>query len=182
MNIVSVQVGLPRRVTWKGKDVTTGIFKEPVDGPVMVRTLNLDGDRQADLSVHGGTNKAVYLYPSEHYPWWRQQLPEMQLPHGMFGENLTTAGLLEQDLHVGDRFRLGGAEVVVTQPRMPCFKLAIRFGRDDIIRRFLESGRSGFYVAVLREGEVQAGDAIERIARGEGRASIADVFRSYARR
>jgi len=181
MHILSIQVGQPRRVEWKGRAVTTGIFKEPVDGPVMLRTLNLDGDRQADLTVHGGTTKAVYAYPSEHYPWWRQELPETPLPPGMFGENLTTVGLLEDEVRIGDRFRIGavgGAEVVVTKPRMPCFKLAIRFGRDDIIRRFLEAGHSGLYFAVVREGVVQAGDALERIGREPGSATVAEVFRS----
>ena len=176
MKVISVQVGMPRDVVWKGRTVTTGIFKEPAEGPLLMRTLNLDGDGQADLSVHGGRNKAVYAYPSEHYLWWRSEFPELTLPHGMFGENLTVEGLLERDVHVGDRFRIGGAEVVVTQPRMPCFKLALRFGRDDILKRFLQSRRSGFYVAVLREGFVQPGDRIELLAREEDGISIHDAI------
>ncbi|HEV2802257.1 MAG TPA: MOSC domain-containing protein [Pyrinomonadaceae bacterium] len=180
MKIVSVQVGLPRVVSWRGRRVTTGIFKEPVEGAVMLRTLNLDGDGQADLSVHGGLTKAAYAYPSEHYEFWRDEFPEMQLPYGMFGENFTTEGLLETDINIGDRFRIGEAEVVVTEPRMPCYKLGLKFGRTDILKRFLLSGRSGFYFAVLREGEVQAGDAFERLGRDESGLSVADVVRLYA--
>ena len=149
MQVVSVNVGLPRDVLWKGRTVTTGIFKEPVAGRVQVRKFNLDGDKQADLSVHGGADKAVYLYPVEHYAYWRRELPDMELPWGMFGENLTTEGLLEDGVNIGDRFRVGSAEVVVTQPRMPCQKLAIRFGRSDIIKRFLASGRTGLYVRTM---------------------------------
>jgi len=148
MRIVSLNVGLPREVTWQGKVVTTGIFKKPVDVAVMLRTLNLDGDGQADLSVHGGISKAVYAYPSEHYAFWRAEFPEMNLPWGMFGENFTTEGLLEEEIYIGDRFRVGEAEITATEPRMPCYKLGIKFGRADIMKRFLASRRSGFYFAV----------------------------------
>jgi len=171
---------MPREVTWRGRSVTTGIFKEPVEGSVMMRTLNLDGDAQADLSVHGGTDKAVYAYPIEHYEYWRRELPDMKLPDGMFGENLTTAGLLETKVNIGDRFRIGGAEVLVTQPRVPCYKLAVKFGRTDILKKFLVSRRSGFYFAVLREGEVRAGDTIELLEHDENGVSIADIIRLYA--
>ena len=180
MKLISIQVGLPREVNWRGRSVTTGIFKEPVEGPVMLRTLNLDGDAQADLSVHGGTTKAAYAYPFEHYEYWRNELPDMDLPFGMFGENFTTEGLLEKDVNIGDRFRIGGAEVVVTEPRVPCYKLGIKFGRADILKRFLVSRRSGFYFAVLREGEIQPGDTIERLSRDENSVSIADIIRLYA--
>jgi MOSC domain-containing protein YiiM len=181
MKIITVQVGLPREVIWRGRSVTTGIFKEPVAGPVMVRTRNLDGDAQADLTVHGGAEKAVYAYPSEHYKFWRGEFPEMKLPHGMFGENLTTEGLLETDVNIGERFRIGEAELVVTQPRVPCYKLGIKFGRPDILKRFLISRRSGFYFAVLREGRVRAGDSIERLGgTGGNGVSVADVIRLYA--
>src|SRR5918996_932978 len=163
MRVMSVNVGLPRDVEWKGKRATTAIFKEPVAGRVAVRRLNLDGDRQADLSVHGGPSKAVYLYPSEHYAYWRRELPEMTLPWGMFGENLTTEGLLEDAVNIGDRLRVGSADVMVTEPRLPCYKLGIRFGRNDIIKRFRGGGRTGFYAAVLKEGDVAAGDTIERL-------------------
>src|SRR5205085_1517230 len=137
MKIISISVSRPRLRMWKGEPVSTGIFKEPVEGRVMLRTLNLDGDRQADLTVHGGPSKAVYAYPSEHYEFWKTELPETQLPWGMFGENFTTEGLLESEVNIGDRFRIGEAEVMVTQPRMPCYKLGIKFGRSDILRRFL---------------------------------------------
>src|SRR5262245_28815032 len=133
MRVVSVNVGLPQTVTWKGQLVMTGIFKAPIDGRVQVRRLNLDGDRQADLSVHGGPNKAIYVYPSEHYDYWRDEFPGMELPWGMFGENFTTVGLQEGAVHVGDQFRIGSAVAMVTQPRLPCYKLAAKFGREDII-------------------------------------------------
>src|SRR3990172_5826642 len=179
MKIVSVNVGLPREVIWKGKRVTTGILKEPITGRVMMRRLNLDGDRQADLSVHGGPSKAVYVYPVQHYDYWRGELPEMKLPWGMFGENLTTEGLLEDAVSIGDRLRIGSAEVMVTEPRMPCYKLGIKFGREDIIKRFLRSGRTGFYVAVLQEGEVGAGDSVDLIGRDGNDVAVADITRLY---
>src|SRR6266513_1674066 len=163
MKVLSVNVGLPREVTWRGKRVTTGIFKKPVNMPVMMRTLNLDGDQQADLTVHGGVSKAVYAYPSEHYNYWRTELPGTDLSWGMFGENFTTEGLLEDAVYIGDRFRIGETEVMVTEPRMPCYKLGIKFGRADIIKRFLASRRTGFYVAVTREGMVGAGYAFELV-------------------
>src|SRR6266567_6630488 len=175
MKLLSVNVGLPREIEWKGKIVRTSIFKAAVPGRVRVAKLNLEGDQQSDLSVHGGVDKAVYAYPSEHYPFWRRELPGMDLPWGVFGENLTTEGLLEETLHIGDRLRVGSSEFLVTQPRMPCFKLGIRFGRPDIVKQFLQSGRSGFYLAVEREGEVGPGDAIERLARPEQRLTVADV-------
>lgn len=179
MKIISVNVGLPREVLWKGRTVTTGIFKEPVEGHIMVRELNLDGDHQADLSVHGGPDKAVYAYPAEHYDYWRGELPDMNLAWGTFGENLTTEGLLEGKVNVGDRFRIGSAVLMVTQPRMPCYKLGVKFGRDDIVKRFLRSKRTGFYFSVLEEGKVGAGDAIEFISRDENKVTVADITRLY---
>src|SRR5437764_2970582 len=174
MKVISVNVGLPRNVEWRGRIVQTSIFKEPVAGTVRVRRLNIEGDQQSDLTVHGGVGKAVYVYPSEHYSFWRQELPDADLPWGAFGENLTTTGLSEDDVHIGDRFGIGSAEFVVTQPRMPCFKLTIRFGRADMIKRFLCSGRSGFYLAVTKEGEIAAGDAISLISRHPGAITIAE--------
>lgn len=181
MKIISISVSRPRLVIWKGEPVSTGIFKEPVAGPVMLRTLNLDGDRQADLTVHGGPSKAVYAYPSEHYEFWKQELPEMQLPWGMFGENLTTEGLMEAEVNIGDRFRIGEAELMVTEPRMPCYKLGIKFGRADILRRFLSSGRSGFYFSVLQEGLVAAGDRVVPLSQDKHGVKVADITRLYAR-
>ena len=180
MKIISVNVGRPRLVEWDGQIVSTGIYKEPIEGRVMLRTLNFDGDRQADLTVHGGPTKAAYAYPAEHYNYWREELPGTELPWGMFGENLTTEGLDESDINVGDRFRLGSAEVMVTEPRMPCYKLGIKFGRSDIIKRFLVSGRTGFYFSVQREGEVAAGDEIELIARNEHSVTVADITGLYS--
>jgi len=179
MRIISLNVGLPREVIWHGHTVETGIFKEPVTGRVMLRTLNLDGDRQADLTVHGGEYKAVYCYPLEHYDYWKEELPGRDLPLGIFGENFTTEGLLENSVHLGDRFSMGRAEVVVTQPRLPCYKLAVRFQADDMVKKFLTSRRSGFYVAVTREGEVGAGSEIKEVARDKYQVSIADIVRLY---
>lgn len=180
MKLISVNVGQPRAVTIDGETVLTGIYKRPVHGPLMLRTLNLDGDRQADLSVHGGVNKAVYAYPSEHYAFWREQLPDVRFDWGQFGENFTVEGLLEDQICLGDQFRIGEAEVVVTQPRLPCFKLAHKFGRKDMIQRFLDSRRTGFYLAVVREGRVEAGNRIEWTHRDPQRVTIADVVRLYA--
>jgi len=180
MKIISVNVGLPRLVLRNGEPVSTGIFKEPVAGRVMVRTLNLYGDRQADLSVHGGPEKAVYLYPSEHYDFWKRELPDMDLPWGMFGENFTTSGLLETEVNIGDKFRVGTAEVMVTQPRMPCYKLGIRFGRTDIIKRFLASERTGFYFSVLNEGEAGAGDDFELLVKNASGVRVVEVTRLYS--
>ena len=179
MQVLSVNVGLPRDVQWKGKIVSTGIFKTEVSGQVHVGTLNLDGDGQADLSVHGGLTKAIYAYPSEHYEFWRAELPGTALPWGAFGENLSTTGLAEDEVLIGDEFRIGTARVRATEPRMPCYKLGIRFEQEDIVKRFLESERSGFYFSVLREGRIQAGDAIEPVKKNSRSVSVAEVTRLY---
>ena len=179
MKLMAVNVGLPQTVSWQGKSVTTGIFKQTVTGRVPVRTLNIDGDRQADLTVHGGVDKAVYAYPMEHYPYWQQELPGVELPWGAFGENLTVAGLSETAVNIGDRLRIGSAELLVTQPRFPCFKLNLKFDRDDMVSRFLASGLSGIYLAVVQEGEIGAGDAIELISRDERNITVADIVRIY---
>ena len=179
MKLVSVNTGLPREVTWHDMTVTTSIFKEPVAGRVALRKLNLDGDRQADLTVHGGEFKAVYCYPLVHYDYWKQELPGRDLPLAIFGENFTTDGLLEDSVHLGDRFSIGSAEVVVTQPRLPCYKLGIRFQADDMVKRFLASGRSGFYLAVTREGEVAAGDEIKQLARDPQAVPVSEITRLY---
>jgi MOSC domain-containing protein YiiM len=179
MKLISVNVGLPREVIWKKHSITTGIFKEPVEGTIKVRSLNLDGDRQADLTVHGGRDKAVYAYAAEHYAYWQKALPEMNLPFGMFGENLTTEGLFEAEVNIGDRLRIGSALFEVTQPRMPCYKLGVKFGRDDIIKKFLESERSGIYFAVIEEGEIKAGDEIEFISHDENKVTVTDIARLY---
>ena len=180
MKILSVNVGTPRDVEWRGKTVRTSIFKAPVPGRVRVNGLNLQGDQQSDLAVHGGVDKAVYAYASEHYAFWRNELPDMEFPWAAFGENLTTEGLLDSEVRIGDRFRAGSAEFAVTQPRMPCFKLGIRFNRPDMVKRFMRSGRTGFYLAVLQEGEVAAGDSFERVARDEHDITVADIAGLYA--
>ena len=179
MKVVSVNVGFPKTVQWKDQPVTTGIFKSPVEGPVALRKHNLDGDQQADLSVHGGPTKAVYVYPVQHYTYWRDELPGVDLGWGHFGENFSVDGMDEDSICIGDEFSVGTARVVVTEPRMPCFKLSVRFGRIDMPKRFLQSQRSGFYFGVVEEGEVQAGDALELLSRHPDGLAVADVTRLY---
>ena len=177
MRVISVNGGLPRDVIWKGMTVQTGVFKDPADGPVTIRKLNLAGDQQADLTVHGGAQKAVYGYPAEHYEYWRKKLQEVPFSWSKFGENLTTEGLAEDTLCIGDRLRVGSAGLVVTQPHMPCYKLALRFDRDDMIKRFLMSQRSGFYFSVIEEGEVHAGSKVEILSRDSHRVDVVDIVR-----
>jgi MOSC domain-containing protein YiiM len=184
MKLVSVNTGLPREVVWHGINVSTGIFKEPIAGRIALRTLNLDGDRQADLQVHGGKYKAVYCYPVAHYDYWRRELPGRELPTAIFGENFTVDASsmespLEDSVHLGDRFSVGSAEVIVTQPRLPCYKLALRFQMDDMVKRFLASGRTGFYFAVTREGEVGAEDEMKRIGRDPNGVPVSEITRLY---
>lgn len=179
MRLVSVSVGLPREITRHGMVISTGIFKEPVHGRIALRKLNLDGDRQADLSVHGGEYKAVYCYPIEYYGFWKRELPGRELPPGVFGENFTTAGLLDDSVHIGDQFAVGSTEVVVTQPRVPCYKLGARFESDDMVKRFLTSRRTGFYLAVSREGEVGAGDEIRVLRRDPNGVPVSEITRLY---
>jgi MOSC domain-containing protein YiiM len=180
MKLVSLNVGLPREVTWRGRKITPGIYKQPVEGRVALRKLNLDGDRQADLTVHGGEHKAVYCYPLTHYDYWSRELPNRKLPPGAFGENFTTDGLLEDSIHVGDRFAVGSAEVIVTQPRLPCYKLGVKFQSEHMVKRFFASRRTGFYLAVAREGEVGTGDEIELISRDPSGVPVSEVTRLYA--
>jgi MOSC domain-containing protein YiiM len=175
VKLVSLNVARPRLTVYKGTTINTGIFKKPVAGRVALRTLNLDGDRQADLRVHGGPHKAVYAYPAEHYEYWRRQLPDMDLPWSMFGENFTTEGLTEENVQVGDRFRIGSSIVMIRQPRVPCYKLAAKFQRDDILQRFLRSGHSGFYFSVEQEGGVEVGDSFQLISREDNAITIAEM-------
>ena len=179
MQLLSVNVGMPREVVAGDRLVRTSIFKSPVTGRIAIRNHHLAGDEQSDPSVHGGRFKAIYAYPHEHYAFWREQLPGIDLQPGHFGENLTIEGLLESDAHIGDRLRIGSAELVVTQPRMPCFKLGLRFGRADMVKRFLASRRSGFYLSVAVEGDVASGDAIEVVERHRAAVSIPELLRIY---
>ncbi|HET9177033.1 MAG TPA: MOSC domain-containing protein [Terriglobia bacterium] len=176
MKVLSVNAGLPRQVVSSGQAVTTGIYKFPVRQRVKVKKLNIEGDGQADLSVHGGPDKAVYAYPSEHYEYWRHELPGVEMPWGAFGENLSLTGLTEHDAHIGDRFRIGTAILMLTQPRLPCYKLGIRFGRRDMPERFLSSRRTGFYFAVVEEGEVGEGDGVELIHQDVNKISVSDLI------
>jgi len=180
MKLLSINLGMPKEVFHEGRMIRSGIFKAPVEGPVRVNALNLEGDRQADLTVHGGPSKAVYAYPSEHYDFWRKELPELDFPWGSFGENLSTAGLLEKELYIGDRLCVGSVELMVTEPRLPCYKLGVKFNRDDMVKRFLKSRRTGFYCAVLREGVIHCGDAIQYLSRDDNHVTVADITRLYA--
>jgi MOSC domain-containing protein YiiM len=179
MKLASVNIGLPQELISHGMSVTTGFFKHPVEGRVPLRKLNLDGDRQADLTVHGGAHKAVYCYPLEHYDYWRQELPGVDLPMGSFGENFTSEGWLEDSVHLGDRFSVGSAELIVTQPRLPCYKLGVRFQLDTMVKRFLASGRMGFYLAVTGEGDVGAGDEIKIVAPDPNAVPVTEITRLY---
>ena len=179
MRLLSVNVGQPQDVVTGDRVVRTSIFKSPVAGRIPIRNNNLAGDQQSDLSVHGGRAKAVYVYPYEHYAFWAKQLPDVRLRPGNFGENLTTEGVLEADVHVGDRLKIGSAELLVTQPRMPCYKLGIRFDRPDMVKRFLDSRRSGFYLAVAVEGDIEAGDSITVLERHPAAVSIPELLGMY---
>ncbi|HMJ60230.1 MAG TPA: MOSC domain-containing protein [Bryobacteraceae bacterium] len=181
MQVISVNVGQPREVETLRGIVLTSIFKSPVSGRVAVRNHNLEGDRQADLRVHGGPNKAIYAYSSEHYSYWAKRLPDTELPYGKFGENLTIAGLTEEQAHIGDSYRIGTCILRVTQPRMPCFKLALRFERTDMIKLFWKSGLSGTYFAIAKEGELGAEDDIELVEKHPAQVAIADVVKVYKR-
>jgi len=182
MKVLSVNVGLPRKVLFNGQTITTAIFKDPIKGPVMLRKINLDGDKQADLTVHGGVDKAVYSYPAEHYDYWRKQYPNIDIVWGMFGENFTTEGLMEDTVNIGDQVQIGSAKLVATQPRMPCYKLGVRFGIMEIIRRFLSSGRPGIYFKVLKQGEVKTDDKIEIIEKDKNNVTVKDIVRLYINR
>lgn len=173
--VIAVSVGRARAVAWQDRDIRTGIYKNPSHARVRVGRLGVEGDEQADLERHGGPLKAVYVYPSEHYAFWRGELPGVELPWGIFGENLTTAGLSEDAVHVDDRFRIGTAVLAATKPRFPCYKLGIKFGREDIIPRFLASGRSGFYLRVLEEGSLREGDAIVPLGGDHHQPTIAQL-------
>ena len=182
MKLIAVSVGLPRQVSWKGKPVMTGIFKQPIQNRVMLRSLNLEGDGQADLKVHGNIDKAVYAYPAEHYADWQQELPDVEFPWGAFGENLTIAGLSETEVNIGDRFRIGSAEIQATQPRFPCFKLNLKFERSDMVKRFVKSDRSGIYFSVTQEGEIGAGDPVELVSRDPNNVTVADIVQLCVRK
>lgn len=179
MKVISVNVGLPRQVSYGKRQVVTGIFKEPVEGRIRVTTLNLDGDAQADLSVHGGIDKAVYSYSEEHYKFWKKIYPTIDMPFGMFGENLTTRGLNENIVNIGDQYQIGSSRLVVTQPRMPCYKLGIKFGRMDILEKFVNSQRPGIYYKVLEEGELGAGDNIKLLYKDKNNVTINDIVSLY---
>lgn len=181
MKVLSVNVGLPRRVKFERKIITTGIFKDPVNHRVKLRELNFDGDKQADLKVHGGEYKAVYSYPAEHYEYWKTKLNNLDLPFGMFGENLTTEDMFEDKVNIGDEFEIGSARLIATQPRMPCYKLGVRFGNMDMVKKFMASGRPGIYFKVLKEGEIGPGDSIELIKKDENNVTVKDIVLLYLR-
>lgn len=182
MKVVSVNVGLPQKIRFNNQVVTTSIFKTPVHEKIKLSKLNLQGDAQSDLSVHGGVDKAVYSYPAEHYDYWRKVYPEIEMDFGMFGENLTTQGLDEGSVNIGDIYTIGSSQLVVTQPRMPCYKLGIRFGKMDVIEKFLNSLRSGIYFRVVKEGELKEGDEIKLLSRDNNNVSINDIVKLYKKK
>lgn len=176
MKIVSLNVGMPQKFEWQGKEIFSGILKKPVTTPLQLSSLNFEGDKQADLKVHGGRDKAVYGYPAEHYDFWRDELKLTDLEWGAFGENLTLRGLLETEVQIGDRYRMGTAEIVVSQPRMPCTKLEMRLKRPGFCKRFLETRMSGFYFSVAREGIVSVGDEIKLLERSENGVTVVSAL------
>lgn len=177
-SVLQINVSLPTIVNFNGNKIETGIFKKPVSGKVKVRRLNLEGDAQADLTVHGGPDKAVYAYPLEQYDYWKTELSNSNLEWGVFGENLTVEGFDESNVCIGDRMKIGSAMFAVTQPRMPCFKLGIRFGDPTIVKRFYKSGKWGFYLSVLEGGEIETGDEII-VADRSSDIRLADVSRCF---
>ncbi|MHA1990984.1 MAG: MOSC domain-containing protein [Candidatus Hodarchaeales archaeon] len=180
MKILSINVGKPRKLIWQGREVETSIFKEPVTGSVKIKILNIEGDKQADLTVHGGINKAVYAYSAEYYLLWEKELPEISFPWGVFGENLTVQGLNEDNVNIGDIFQLGTAKLMAVQPRLPCYKLSVRFQRLDMIKRFLESKRTGIYFSVIKEGEVIQGDDLKLLREDQNAVKISEITRLFA--
>lgn len=178
MKVLSVNVGTPKQYDWMGQAVTTSIFKSPVEGEVRVKTLDLDGDEQSDLTVHGGVHKAVYVYPHEHYAYWMERGIK-PLKMGNFGENLTIEGLLEGDIHIGDELEIGSARFAVTQPRLPCYKLQVRFNRPEMTKIFWNSRRFGFYLKVVREGSLAANAPISIVQRDSNTVSVADLIALY---
>jgi MOSC domain-containing protein YiiM len=179
MKVLSVNVGKPQEHEWQNQRVRTAIFKSPVEGRIAVWKLNLAGDEQADLAVHGGLDKAVYAYPHEHYAYWQLQLPDYAFTLGNFGENLTLEGLSEEAIHIGDQLQIGSALFTVTQPRSPCYKLGVRFAREDMTKRFYESRRFGFYMRVLREGGLEAGTDVTVVNQDANAVSVGDVIRLF---
>lgn len=181
MNVLSTNIGQPKEVLWQGRPVTTGIYKEPVNS-ITVTKFCVEGDTVSDLTVHGGESKAVYGYPSEHYEFWRKEFPKMNMTWGMFGENITTEGLFENELMIGSQYRIGSALLEVTEPRIPCYKLGMKFGTTTMIQRFMKSRKSGFYFTVSREGTIKPGDQITLENTSDSGYSILDVVNNYSRR
>ena len=177
MKVLSVHVGSLQEMLRNGKKIQTGIFKQPTEGPIEVKRLGLEGDQQANKKLHGGIYKAICVYPSEHYDLWKEELGKPDLSFGDFGENLTTVGLMEGDIRLGDRLRIGSVEIVVTQPREPCITLNARLDTKDLSARICKSGRSGFYFSVMKEGIIKNGDSIEYINRDENRVTVSDFNR-----
>ncbi len=179
MKLLSINVSLPVTVNSRGKDISTGIYKEPVDGPVTVRALNLDGDQQVDLKNHGGEFKAVYAYSYDHYPYWEALLNLDKMPMGQFGENLTISALDESKSCIGDRIKIGGTVLAITQPRVPCFKLGIRFDNPDMPKMLIKSAYTGFYLKVLKEGAIEAGDEVQIIGSNDVRVTVRGLFEAF---
>jgi len=173
--LVSVNVGMPKDVSWQGKTVYTGVWKRPVDGPAMVRRLNIDGDGQGDLGGHGGEQRAVLVYQIQSYDHWQRHFGRDDFSHGQFGENLTVSGLPDDEVCIGDRYRIGEAEFEVTQPRVTCYRVGMRVGEPELPALLVSHHRPGFYMRVITEGRIQAGDAIVKTRTGPGALSVADT-------
>ena len=176
MNLLSVNIAQPRPIVFQGRQVMTAIFKQPIEGRRAVHSLGVEGDAQADLNAHGGKDKAVYGYPQEHYGYWQDQLGAEPFPYGQFGENFTVSGLLEDDLQIGDILEIGSTTLQVSQPRVPCFKLGVRMGDQSFLKTFLHSLRVGFYLRVLSEGHVEAGDPIKHTRSSTPSITVRDLF------
>src|ERR1022692_4338369 len=173
--LVSVNVGMPKDVSWQGRTVRTAVWKEPVGGPAMVRRLNIDGDGQGDLAGHGGEQRAVFVYQIESYRYWQDQLGRADFSHGQFGENFTVQGLADHEVCIGDRYQIGDAVFEVTQPRVTCFRVGIRLDDPRIPALLVSHHRPGFYFRVLAEGAVQAGQEIIKLASGPGGMTVAEI-------
>ena len=177
MRLVSVNAGTPREVRWRGRRMRSAIWKTPLAGPARVHRLHLEGDEQADPALHGGHEKAIYVYPAEHYAYWRPRLGE--LPWGAFGENFTTEGLLEAAVHIGDRLQIGDVLLEVTQPRTPCATFARRIDEPRWVKRFTAANRTGAYLRVVEPGWIGAGDTVDVVVRPEHGVTVADWFGAW---
>jgi MOSC domain-containing protein YiiM len=177
MQIISTNIAKPTTFIWHGKEHTTGIYKKPVDTSIFLGNEEVKGDEVSDRKVHGGEFKACYLFSADHYPYWKDKYPHLDWTYGMLGENLTIEGLNEKELHIGDIYKVGNAVVQITQPREPCYKFAVKFDSNDVLKEFIDHGYPGTYVKVLEEGDVKNGDTFVLIEKSKDSISIWDFFK-----